>query len=379
VTLSVMLVICAGLLIRSFARLQQVDPGIKPAHVLTFQLSLPATRYQKPQRLEFFQRLLAQLRALPGVGVAGATTQLPLTGTFWSDDSAIEGRPPDDYIVMMRHKTATPGYFDAAGLRILRGRDFADRDSEDAPRVVIINEALARRHFAHEDPIGRRITFAKPGVQDRWYTIVGVVEDERQDSLIATVQPEAYQPLAQDVWGGMHIVVRTDGDPEALIAPARQIVHALDAELVMQRTRTFDELVAGAVSPQRFAMVLMSAFAAVALLLAVVGVYGVVSYSVRQRTGEIGVRLALGASPRQVSRLIVAQSLAPVIAGVIAGLILASAATRLLAAQLFEVSPIDPATFSGVAIILLIAAVLASAIPARRAMRIDPVNALRAD
>jgi putative ABC transport system permease protein len=381
VMLSVMLVICAGLLIRSFLRLQQVDPGVKPAHVLTFQLSLSETRYaQGPEQLAFFDRLLAQLQALPGVRAAGTTSQLPLTGASWSDDATIEGRAPDDYIVHLRHKTASAGYFDTVGLRIARGRGFLASDTGDGGHVVIINQAVAQKNFAQEDPIGRRITFAAPSVKDaRWYTIVGVVENERQDSLAASVQPEAFEPMTQSPGRTLHVVLRSDADPEALSAPVRQIVRALDPELVLQRQQTFDTLIASTVSPQRFAMLLMSAFAGVALLLAVVGVYGVVSYSVRQRTSEIGVRLALGASPRQVSRLIVAQSLAPVIAGLMAGLIVASLVTRFLATLLFEVSPIDPATFGAVTMILLAAAVLASVIPARRAMRIDPVHALRAE
>jgi predicted permease len=381
VTLSVTLVICAGLLIRSFLRLQQVDPGVKPGQVLTFRLSLPSAQYQKgPDRLAFYDRLFAQLEVLPGVRGVGATNRLPLTGLQWTGDSAIEGRSPD-YILEVRHKTVSAGYFDAAGLRLEEGRRFAPSDTADAASVVVVNQALARKYFARDGAVGRRISFGKPGTTTDWWTIVGIVQDERQDSLAQAVQPEIYQPLTQDPQSGMHVVLRTDTsmDPEALIAPARQTIRQINPSLVMEKVQTFDTLVATSVSPQRFAMLLMSAFAVLALLLAVIGVYGVVSYNVKQRTAEIGVRLALGASPRQVSRLIVAQSLAPVIAGLIAGLLLASMATRFLASQLFEVSPIDPATFSVVAMILLAAAVLASLVPARRAMRVDPVDALRAE
>jgi predicted permease len=380
VMLSVMLVICAGLLIRSFIRLQQVDPGVKGSNLLTFQLSLPRVQYPKDeQAIGFYDRLLAQLEALPGVRAAGSTTKLPLTGTVWTGDSTIEGRSPDDYIVEVRHKTVSTHYFNAAGLRILQGRGFANSDTATAPKVVIVNHALARKYFSKEDPVGRRITFAKPSIKEEWLTIVGVVDDERQDGMAAAVQPEIYQPMGQDAWLTMSMVLRTDVDPDTLIATVRHTIRAINPDLVVQKAQTFDALIASSVSPQRFAMLLMSAFATIALLLAVIGVYGVVSYSVKQRTSEIGVRVALGASPGQVSRLIVQQSLTPVFAGLIAGLALASVVTRLLTNQLFEVSPIDPATFSVVAMILLAAAVLASVIPARRAMRVDPVDALRAE
>jgi putative ABC transport system permease protein len=380
VTLSVMLVICAGLLIRSFVRLQQVDTGVKSSNLLTFQLSLPQVQYRDgPQAIAFYDRMLAQLETLPGVRAAGSTTKLPLTGTVWTGDSTIEGRSPDDYIIEVRHKTVSNGYFNAIGLRILQGRAFAASDTVTAPKIVIVNHALARKYFSREDPVGRRITFAKPSIKSDWLTIVGVVDDERQDGLAETVKPEIYQPMGQDAWLTMSVALRTDVDPETLITPVRQLIRGLNPNLVVQKPQTFDTLVASSVSPQRFAMLLMSAFATIALLLAVIGVYGVVSYSVKQRTSEIGVRLALGANPRQVSRLIVQQSLMPVVAGLFAGLVLASLVTRLLSNQLFEISPIDPATFSIVSMILLGAAILASVIPARRVMRVDPVDALRAE
>jgi putative ABC transport system permease protein len=380
VTLSVMLVICAGLLIRSFWRLQQVDPGVKASNVLTFRLNLPYVQFQqRPDRIAFYQRLFAQLETLPGVRAVGATNRLPLTGMQWTGDSAIEGRAPDDYIIDVRHKTVSAGYFNAAGLPIVDGRDFANSDTDDKARVIIVNQALAQKHFPGQSAVGRRISFSKPGPKNTWWTIVGVVQDERQDSLALAVKPEMYAPLTQDAQLGMNVVLRTDKDPDTLIAPVRQKIAQLNPYLVMEKIQTFDTLVANSVSPQRFAMLLMSAFAFLALLLAVIGVYGVVSYSVKQRTSEIGVRLALGASPRQVSQLIVQQSLTPVVAGLIAGLVLAMVATQFLSTQLFEVSPIDPATFSLVSVILLAAAVAASVIPARRAMRVDPVNALRAE
>jgi hypothetical protein len=252
-------------------------------------------------------------------------------------------------------------------------------DAAGAAKIVIVNHTLARKYFSREDPVGRRITFAKPSIKEDWLTIVGVVDDERQDGLIESVKPEIYQPMGQDAWLTMSVVLRTDADPESLIAPVRQLIRTLNPDLVVQKPQTFDTLIAASVSPQRFAMLLMSAFATIALLLAVIGVYGVVSYSVKQRTSEIGVGLALGASPRQVSRLIVQQSLTPVVAGLLAGLVLTGLVTRLPSNQLFEISPIDPATFGVVSILLLAAALLASVIPARRAMRVDPVDALRAE
>jgi putative ABC transport system permease protein len=380
VTLSVMLVICAGLLIRSFIRVQQVDPGVKASNLLTFQLSLPQVQYPKDeQAIAFYDRLLAQLEALPGVRAAGTTTKLALTGTVWTGDSTIEGRPPDEYIIEVRHKTVSNNYFNAAGLHILQGRGFLASDAAGAAQVVIVNHTLARKYFAREDPVGRRITFAKPSIKADWLTIVGVVDDERQDGLTESIKPEIYQPMGQDAWLSMSVALRTDVDPESLIAPVRQLIRTLNPDLVVQKPQTFDTLIATSVSPQRFSMLLMSAFATIALLLAVIGVYGVVSYGVKQRTSEIGVRLALGASPRQVSRLIVQQSLTPVFIGLLAGLVLASLMTRLLSNQLFEISPIDPATFGVVSIVLLSAAMLASVIPARRAMRVDPVDALRAE
>jgi predicted permease len=382
VALSVMLVVCAGLLIRSFIRIQQVDPGFRAVNVLTFQLSLPGVRYEEKALTPFYERLMTQLEALPGVRAAGATTMLPLAGARWTGDSAIEGRSADDYINEVRHKTVSPRYFDTVGLRIAQGRGFAASDTAEASpvSVVVVNQALARKYFAREDAVGHRISFSKPAPQEKsWHTIIGVVEDERQDGLNKAVKPEIYESYLQDTWQSLHIVVRSDVDPVTLIPMVRQTVRALDPALAMDDTQTFGHLLAASVSPERFSMMLMSAFAVAALLLAVTGVYGVVSYSVSQRRSEIGVRLALGADPRQVSRLIVQQSLLPVVIGLIAGLGLAALATQLLSNQLFEVHPIDPMTFGTVSMILLAAAFFASVIPARRAMRIDPVEALRAE
>jgi putative ABC transport system permease protein len=380
VALSVLLVVCAGLLIRSFVRLQQVDPGVSAANVLTFGLSLPDARYPKDeQAVDFYERLIAKLDALPGVRGAGATSRLPLTGASWTGDSAIEGRPDDDYMVEVRHKTVTAGYFATAGLRVREGRGFAATDAAGAPEVVVVNQALARRYFAKDNPIGRRITFAKPVDHASWITIVGVVDDERQDRLNEPVKPEIYQPIRQSAQGRMEVVLRTARDPTTLVAEARRVVRDLDPLLAMERVRTFDDVIATSVAPQRFSMLLMSVFAGAALLLAVIGVYGVVSYSVTQRIPEIGVRLALGATQHQVTSLIIRQALAPVLTGLLCGLAAAMLATRWLSSQLFEVSATDPATFLLVATVLPAAALAASILPARRAQRVDPVVALRSE
>lgn len=380
VALAVLLVICAGLFVRSFTRLQAVSPGVTRDRVVTFGLSLPGARYAGPlDVVAFSARLLPALGAIPGVRGAGATSGLPLTGGGWSGDSTIEGRAPDDYIMEVGHISVSPAYFDTVGLAIRDGRGFTASDTHDAAPVVIINETLAARYFAHETPIGRRITFAKPSSPGRWFTIVGVVEDERQEGLRVDVRPRIYQPTLQAPVQAFSIALRADVPAAALMPQVRQAVRALDPALAIEQVRTLDELIAASVSAERFAMLLMAAFAALALALASVGIYGVVSFTVSQRTQEIGLRLALGASPGLIRRLVIGRALQPVIVGLIAGVAAALAATRLLAHQLFEVSPTDPATFVIVTLLLLGVAIVASYIPARRAMRVDPMEALRLD
>ena len=378
---SVALVGCAGLLLRSFERLQSVSPGFDPDQAIAFRVTLPGATYgdNDAKPVAFFERFLEQVRSLPGVIAAGGSTVLGLQGQGWTGDLFIEGRP-DVWGRELRHKEITPSYFSAMGLAIVRGRDFTDADGPGAVPVVIVNETLVRTYFRDEDPVGRRILFSRGrpgGPPPTAWTIVGVARDEKQNALDEAVQPAVYATHRQDPTLGMGLVVRSATPPAQLIPAVRQELKALDKGVGMFEIQTLRELVDKSVSRQRFTTWIVGLFAALALTIAAVGVYGVVSYSVNGRTREIGVRMALGASGRDVTSLVMRETFTLIALGLGIGLVLCVTASRGLTTLLFDTAPTDPLTYSEVVAVLATSGLLASYVPLRRALRVDPNVALR--
>jgi putative ABC transport system permease protein len=382
--LAVMLLVGAGLLMRSFLQLQRVDPGFRPEQTLALDLSLPTRRYpEDEQRIAFYGTLLERIEGLPGVRSAGAVNLLPMGDDRFVLSFAVEGRPtpPPGEQPTLEVRVATPEYFRTMGIPLLRGRDFAEADRADAPQVVVINETTAQRFFAGEDPIGQRVRTGWGIGEDHFAggEIVGVVGDVRQLGPGKEFIPELYLPSTQVPESDLSVVVRTAGDPLALAKAIRAEVRALDANLPVSNLRTLDQVLSRAVAQPRFYLLLLGAFAAVALVLAAIGIFGVMSYSVVQRTREIGIRVALGANPGAVLRMVVGRALWLALGGVAVGLLGALALSRLLGSLLFGVSATDPLTFAGVAALLTSVALLATYLPARRATRVDPMVALRSE
>jgi predicted permease len=380
VGLSLVLLVGAGLLVKSLVRLVNVNPGFDSRGVLTLRMGLPGARYPEPRRkAEFYDTLTKRVAALPGVEAAGATLSLPLGGSNFSVGRAFvrEGRPqtPEES-ANAAYFTITPDYFRAARIPLRQGRAFDDRDAEDAPKVVVVNEALARRHFPGEDPIGQRIHIYFDEKFPR--EIVGVVGDVKTQTLDAEAGPQVYVPHRQDAgWGGLTLAVRTAGDPLALTAAVREEVRALDRGLAVYDVKTLDDVVAASFADRRLLSTLIAAFGVAALLLASIGLYGVISYTVGRRTHEFGVRMALGAAPRDVLRLVLRQGLALALVGVGVGVAAALAVTRLMTSLLYGVSASDPVVFILIPLLLVAVALLACYVPARRAMKVDPMEALR--
>jgi putative ABC transport system permease protein len=379
IALSFMLLAGAGLLVKSFIRLRDVSPGFNPDGVLAMRLSLLPAKYPTDQqRRDFFRQATERLAELPGAKSAGAVLTLPLGGDTFSVGRSLirEGRPatPGE-AVNAAFYLATPDYFRTLEIPVTAGRAFNDRDTDQAPPVIIVNETLARLHFAGENPVGKRIRL----VADEKFMreIVGVVGDTRP-SLEAPAGAQMYIPYAQDAtWNSMTLVVRTGGDPASLAAAARGVVQSLDKTLPVYNVKTMNEVFAASIARRRSSMLLISAFALVALLLALVGIYGVTAYHVTQRTHEIGVRMALGAQRRDVLGLILGQSLRLTLGGLAVGLVCALALTRLMSGLLYGVKPNDPVTFAAGAALLAAVATLACYVPARRATKVDPMIALR--
>jgi len=382
VSLALVLLVGAGLMMKSLYRLLSVDPGFHAPHVLTMRMSLNTDQYQKdPAVLAFWDRLLPGVRALPGVESAALGTNIPLTDQHWRTDITIEGLPipqpgsfphPDIHIV-------TPGYFGTLGVRLLQGRDFVEADTADTPRVALINSQLAARFYPGQNPVGKRFIFGRPSGNSskRLTTIVGVVSDTRLYGIANPARLEVYVPLRQFASGGMGLLVKSAADPAALTSAIRATVASIDRDQPIYRIATVDQLIAGSVSTRRITVVLLGLFSTLALILAAVGIYGVISYSVAQRTREIGIRVALGAQREDVLRLILAQGAKIALAGVVLGAAASFALTRWMTNLLYEVSAADPSTFAAVALGLALVAMLACYLPARRTLRLDPLAALR--
>lgn len=378
VALSVVLLAGAGVLLRSFVRLQAVDPGVAVSEAVTFRVTLPNRYDSDPKISGFYSEAADRLRTLPGVQGAGASVRLALQGHSWTGDLFIEGQP-DVRGRDLRHKSVTPGYLDAAGMRLMLGRDFTPADTIAGPPVAIVNRTLAARFFGNANPVGRRIAFARPNDATVWTTIVGVVADEKQDALDAAVQPEVLVPHTQDARSDMAFVVRTAADPAALLPSIRAVIADLDPAVAIFDVQTMEQVVRASLAEERLSAQMLGGFAVVAVALAAIGLYGLVAFTVSQRTREIGLRIALGADRPAVLWMVIWAGLRLVVYGVAAGLVAAGLVARALEAFLYETPSRDPLVFGLVALTLLGAGLLASSMPAWRASRVDPAVSLRAE
>ena len=379
--LAVVLLIGAGLLLKSLYQLQKVEPGFNHERLLTMQFSLPASSFREiPKRVVFYQRLLQELETLPGVESAAATTELPFGSNFVPHNFVIEGRPmepgtePEIY-----YRGISPGYLGTMGIPLLKGRRFTEQDREGAPSVGIINEALARELFPNENPIGQRFRWARRSVV-YWITIVGVAGDVRPFGLEVAEQAAVYVPFMQerDWWRTwMFVTLKTATEPMSLAPAVKSRVAELAKTIPVADLRSMEDLMADSLAQRRAQFWLLGGFAAVAMLLAAVGIYGVLSFMVVQRTSEIGVRMALGARRADVLRMVIGQGMLLTIAGITLGVLGALALSRVMSSLLYEVNAADPLTFVVIAAVLTGVALAASFVPAFRATRVDPLTALR--
>jgi putative ABC transport system permease protein len=377
VALSLVLLIGAGLMIKSFVRLQQTNLGFNPDQVLTVTLSLSSSTYPEDrQQAAFFRQALERIQSLTGVQSAGATTALPLTLSLSGSDFRIEGRPEPEAgkEMIINTSSVSPGYFSTLGISLMKGRDFSDRDNSDAPRAAIINNDLARIYFPGEDPLSRRITFDDG---ESWISIVGVVADTKRLGVDTAAKPEVYFPYLQVPASSMSLVVRTATEPLTLAGAVKNEIKMIDKDLPLGESKTMQQVLSESNSGRRFNLVLLTVFATVALILAMVGIYGVMSYAVTQRTHEIGIRVAIGAQSRDVFRMVVGEGMILAMIGIGFGLVGAFALTRLMTTMLFAVEPTDPATFVTIAALLTGVTLVACYVPGRKATKVDPLVALR--
>jgi putative ABC transport system permease protein len=380
--LAVILLAGAGLMLKSVYGLVAVDPGFRPDHLLRLNLSLTPSHYPNGAAIRaFWRELLDQVRALPGVESAALGTNVPLTNSHSRGDITVEGMPlpaPGSFPHPDRH-AVSPGYLRTLGVRLLAGRDFTDSDSETAPKVALINARLARDLFPGQDPVGKRFIPGRPDParQPAWITIAGVVEDTRMYGLANPSRLEIYRPLAQGTPDDMDLIVKSRIEPASLTSSIRSVLKSIDRNQPISSISTMDQLLRDSVGSRRVTLILLGIFSALALVLAGIGIYGVISYSVAQRTQEIGIRMALGARREDVMRMILLQGARIAATGLAAGMTAAFVLTRYLEKLLFSVSPGDPATFAIVALVLALVALLACYIPARRTLRVDPLTALR--
>jgi putative ABC transport system permease protein len=379
VALALVLLTSAGLLMKSFVQLQNASPGFNPHNVLTMEVSLPALRYPDDKAIvQFSNEAQRRIAALPGVEFAAVTTVLPLAGTNSDSSFAIEGRTnernapsPDE-----EKREVSADYFRAIGTPLIRGRFFTVADNADAPPVIVINQALAKKYWPNQDAVGKRIVMGGMSSNPTWITIVGVVGDIKHTGLDAEPNPEMYVPFAQYPYKSMIFTVRSAQDPRLLVSVIRSQIQAIDPAQPVANIRTFEQVIADSLAPRRLSVVLLGVFAGAAVLLAAIGIYGVISFLVVQRTHEIGVRMALGAQRADVLRLIIGRASKLVGVGTAAGLVLAFFSTRALQALLYRVSAFDAPTFLLVTFVLGVVAFAASYLPAQRATRADPMIAL---
>jgi putative ABC transport system permease protein len=382
IALALVLVAGAGLMMRSFRSVLGIDPGFDPHNVLTFSAALPLATYKdQQQHVQFFERALAKIRALPGVEAAAGTFRVPIAG-FATAIFTVQGKPvPNGQAPIADYRAITVGYFRAIGIRLLKGREFTERDSADAPDAVIVNEELARRSWPGEDPIGKRL---QVGTElTRWRQVVGVVGNARLSGLEAKIDPAIYVPFPQNSWPNAlrnsFIVLRTTTDPQSLIPAIRRELRSVDSTFPITQIRTMDEIVGDSLSQRRFNTALLALFAFVAVVLAAVGIYGVMSYAVSQRTREMGIRMALGAEESDITKLVTSNGAMLAAFGIAIGVVAAAISSRLMSSLLFGITATDPMTFVFTALLLAAVTLLASYIPSRRAARTDPIAALRYD
>jgi putative ABC transport system permease protein len=367
----------ASLMIRSLLKLQNVSPGFNPSGVLTASIDLPESRYSKPeQQIAFYRQLEERLEAIPGVTAAGMVSVLPLSGSNQGLGLLIEGRPISGLsdVPILYSRIVNTKYFQAIQIPLRKGRLFSERDTQGAERVLIVNETLAQRYWPNENPIGKRVGTGAP---NDWMSVVGVVGDVHHMSLAQEPDPEIFMPWAQNPRPAMRLAVRTSFDPLRFAPALRQVVMEGDRDQPVSRVASMEQIVSDSVATKRLSTLLLGLFAMVALVLATIGIYGVVSFSVTRRQQEIGVRMALGARSADVLRMVVAQGTSLALVGVGIGLVASLALTRFINSLLYGVKAIDPPVFMGIALLLILVAILASYIPARRAARVDPMVALR--
>jgi putative ABC transport system permease protein len=379
IAIALVLLVGAGLMIKSFTQLQKVDPGFQPARILTADMSLPRAKYKEDaQVIGFYNQFMGRIGSQPRVESVAAVNTLPLSGGGDIASFEVEGRPapPPNQVVDAEYRVVTPAYFNTMGIPLIRGEGFTERHTSDAAWVTIINETMARRYFPGEEPIGKRINLGDPR-SSPWRTIIGVVKDVHDEGLDAAPYPQMYAPFAQAPRNAMTLVARTGGDPLSLAPNIRSELAAIDRDQPLTNLRTMEQVMSQSIARQRFNMTLIAIFSIIGLTLASVGIYGVMSYTVTQRTHEIGIRMALGAQKRDVLKLVVGQGMILALAGVGVGLAVAVGLTRVMSSLLFGVTATDPLTFGAVAVLLAAVALLACFIPARRAMKVDPMVALR--
>lgn len=392
IAIALVLLIGAGLLMRSFAKLRAIDPGFDAHNVLAMTVTVAGRpEYVGIARENLFKAIVDRVEAVPGVRQASMTNHLPIGGDVWRLGRTVEGRPiparGEERSAVYR--VSRPNYFATMRVPILAGRDFNDHDTENAPPVAIVNETLVHREFPHENVLGKRITLGDPRGTPRWMTIVGIVKDVKQGSWADPVDDEMYIPFQQSGSffyngtgshaAGMTLVVQTNLDPETLARAVKSAVWSVDRNLPVSHLETLENTIGNATWQARFSLFLIGIFSALALVLAMIGIYGVMAYEVAQRTHEIGIRMALGAGRGNVATLIAKQSLPVALIGIVCGLGAAAGLSRLMRGMLYQIDAADPATFAGVSILVLIVAMAAALIPARRAMRVDPMVALRHD
>jgi putative ABC transport system permease protein len=382
--LAVVLLAGAGLTIKSFIRLLNVDPGFDPRNVLTARISLPQSKYPQHQQIDaFYKQLLERLEGAPGVETAGTVTVLPLSGMNSNASFEIEGRPraSDEVVQNADYRMVSLNYFRAMGIPLLEGRYFTATDRQDAPGVILINEAMKHDFWPGEEALGKRINLGVPG--SPWLTIIGIIKDVKHKALNVTPKPEFYFLHSQNaykalgIYRSLTLAVRGTAEPVALTSVVKSAVQAIDNDVPVAKVETMERILSSSVAQPRFTMLLLAIFAIVALLLAAVGIYGVMAYSVGQRKHEIGIRMALGAQQRDVVRLIVGQGMGMAVIGIGIGLVLAFALTRVMSGLLFEVSTTDTPTFVVISLLPMAVALVASLLPARRALKVDPLEALR--
>ncbi|HEY0101098.1 MAG TPA: ABC transporter permease [Pyrinomonadaceae bacterium] len=379
VAISLTLLIGAGLMIKSFYEILKVEPGFKSDSVLVADVALPRKKYEEETaRVNFYQQAVERVGALPGVQQAGATNVLPLSRSNNDSAFSVVGRPLPDKgrEPKANFRTISPHYLGAMNIPLRRGRYILESDRADTQPVVVINEFLAQQHFPNEDPLGKRLNFGGEEESDN-LEIVGIVGNIRHESLVENTVPEVYVPLTQNPWYSMSIVVRAAGDPLPLAAAVQREIQAIDKDQPIYNVRTMERVVSESLAPQRVVMGMLGIFALIALVLASVGIYAVMSYAVTQRTHEIGIRMALGAQPRDILRMVVRQGMLLAITGVALGLVASYWLMQAMSRILYGVSATDPLTFAGISLLLMLVAFTANYIPARRATKVDPMIALR--